>query len=261
VIASKMLCSFKRLPHVLRGIRQFSTVQGKTVPVSEVTKFVLSADTAAVSEISAVNWRLQNLQLTANYLSGKPLLELPTANTPNIVQCPTVSSVSAKNFIIEDKKNVVREPQQDKPKVEEPKSEKIVKKYAIRMIVLRRRKMKKHQLKKLRKRMKLVFKADYVQREKAKELIFRSRLASKVTAARKFSAEEFVTNYLEEFHKELIPKTYDGKRLPEWLIRELIEKDRLDAKEAALAGKDVTTEETIVKPGETVQQFIQRMWK
>lgn len=121
--------------------------------------------------------------------------------------------------------------------------------------------MKKHQLKKLRQRMRLPFRTDYIKREKTKELIFRARLASKVTAARKFSAEEFVTSYLTEYHKELLPLTYQGKKLPDWLIKELIEKDREDAKEAALAGKDVTTEETIVKPGETVQQFIQRTWK
>ena len=51
-----------------------------------------------------------------------------------------------------------------------------------------------------------------------------------------------------------------GKRLPEWLIKELIEKDRIQAKEEALMGRELTTEEVIVKPGETVKEFIGRTW-
>ena len=51
-----------------------------------------------------------------------------------------------------------------------------------------------------------------------------------------------------------------GKRLPEWLIKELIEKDRIQAKEEALMGRELTSEEVIVKPGETVKEFIGRTW-
>ena len=81
----------------------------------------------------------------------------------------------------------------------------------------------------------------------------------KVAAARKFSAEKYVNDYLEDFHKDLLPKTYQGHRLPEWLIKvtsdcattrfyeiislqELMEKDREDAKEKATQGKEVTFE-------------------
>ena len=80
-----------------------------------------------------------------------------------------------------------------------------------------------------------------------------------MAAARKFSAEKYVNDYLEDFHKELLPKTYQGHRLPEWLIKvtsdctiirfsailslqELMEKDREDAKEKAMQGKEVTFE-------------------
>ena len=44
-------------------------------------------------------------------------------------------------------------------------------------------------------------------------------------------------------------------------LQELMEKDILDAKEAAMAGKELTTGQEVVKPGETVDQFIQRTWK
>ena len=78
-----------------------------------------------------------------------------------------------------------------------------------------------------------------------------------MAAARKFSAKKYVNDYLEDFHKDLLPKTYQGHRLPEWLIKvtsdcatirfceilssqELLEKDREDAKEKAMQGKEVT---------------------
>ena len=48
---------------------------------------------------------------------------------------------------------------------------------------------------------------------------------------------------------------FAGKRLPEWLIKELMEQDRTNAKEEALRGKELTTGEVIVQPGETVREF------
>ena len=40
-----------------------------------------------------------------------------------------------------------------------------------------------------------------------------------------------------------------------------MEKDREESKERAMQGKEITTGHTIVEPGETVEQFIQRKWK
>lgn len=48
---------------------------------------------------------------------------------------------------------------------------------------------------------------------------------------------------------------FAGKRLPEWLIKELMEQDMTNAKEEALRGKELTTGEVIVQPGETVREF------
>jgi hypothetical protein len=42
---------------------------------------------------------------------------------------------------------------------------------------------------------------------------------SKVATARKFDAEKFVNEYLEDYHTPLTPGTYQGKRLPQWLIK------------------------------------------
>ena len=52
-----------------------------------------------------------------------------------------------------------------------------------------------------------------------------------------------------------------GKRLPEWLIKELLEKEKIHEKEKFLQGKEVTRAENIIVPGESVEDFIARKWK
>jgi len=121
--------------------------------------------------------------------------------------------------------------------------------------------MKKHQRKRLWDRMYLKFRAAKVARTKRKELVFRQRLAAKVEEARRFNVEEYISNYLQDFHTPLTPGTHKGKRLPQWLILELLEEDKQQEKERKMEGKMYTTKEDIVKPGETVDQFIQRTWK
>merc|ERR1719341_2706806 len=87
------------------------------------------------------------------------------------------------------------------------------------------------------------------------------RLAMKVAEARKFDAEKYLNDYLSDYHEPLIPKTYKGKRLPEWLIKDLLEKEKIHKKETFLQGKEVTRAEKIIVPGETVEDFIARKWK
>ncbi|XP_023348557.1 uncharacterized protein LOC111717286 isoform X2 [Eurytemora carolleeae] len=74
--------------------------------------------------------------------------------------------------------------------------------------------------------MYLKFRASRIARTKKKELAFRSRLAQKVNEARKFDVDEYISNYLEDFNTPLVPGTYQGKRLPKWLILELMEQDK-----------------------------------
>ena len=160
----------------------------------------------------SVNPRLENLSLTAQYLSGKPLLELPSDKASKPAECPTAKSIEIKNFIVE--KNVaVKKPTLIKKEISNPLQHRIVKKHAIRMLVLRHKKMKKHQLKRLWDRMYLRFRAKRIRLEKTKELEFRGRLAVKVADARKFDAVNYVDDYLADYHTTLIPKTYRGKNL------------------------------------------------
>jgi len=226
-------------------------------------------------DINKINTRLGNLSLTAQYLTGSSLLStstqgssfqplsqikqihLPTTSQRK-VKAPSSEAIKYKTFIT-DSKSEIKEPEV-KTRISCPVTTRI-KKHAARMVILRRRKMKKHKRKRLWARMYLKFMANRTQSKKRSEIQFRSRLASKVTEARKFVAEEYVKQYLNEFHTSFIPATYKGKRLPEWLIIELMEQDKQKAKEDLLQGKTFTTKEDIVQRGETVDSFIQRTWK
>jgi len=211
------------------------------------------------ASIRMQNPRLENLNITAQYYAGHLKVELPS-NTHHIKRCPTTESNVVKRVIVEVPK-AIKEPEVEKKVINDPLGKRSIKKHAIRMIVLRRRKMKKHQFKKLWQRMYLKFRARRQGREKAKEYEFRGKLAAKVNEARRFSAEQYVEEYLTDYHTPLLPKTYQGKRLPAWLIKELMEEDRQFEKEKTMMGKDFTTAETIVKPKETVKEFISRTWK
>ena len=143
-------------------------------------------------------------------MSGKPLLEMPSdpsSNKPKV--CPTTQASEVKRFIVE-KPLAVKDPKVDKKTISDPLKQNIVKKHAIRMLVLRHKKMKKHQLKRLWDRMYLRFRAKRIRLEKNKELEFRGRLSVKVADARKFDAEKYVDEYLTDYHTPLIPKTYQG---------------------------------------------------
>ena len=160
------------------------------------------------SEMSSINSRLANLSLMGDYYSSNKVLKLPT-ECPRVVHCPTTKTIDVKRFIVENPAEV-KDPETVKKVIRDPVEKPVVRKHAIRMIVLRRRKMKKHQLKRLWERMYLKFRAYRVTREKTKELEFRGRLAGKVNQARQFNAEKYVEEYLSDYHTILTPKTYKG---------------------------------------------------
>ena len=66
---------------------------------------------------------------------------------------------------------------------------------------------------------RVMYRKKFVSKEKAREIEFRSRLIAKVNEAKKFDAAKYVDDYLEDCRYQLVPKTYQGKRLPQWLIK------------------------------------------
>jgi len=258
------------------GVRTYHKEMNVSVSKHHNSRFADENVAVNVSrDINKINTRLGNLSLTAQYLTGSSLLttsthgsslqsitqikpiHLPSASQRK-VEAPSSEAVKHKTFIT-DSKVEIKDPEK-KTRISEPVTTRI-KKHAARMITLRRKKMRKHKLKRLWSRMYLKFMANKTRSKKRSEIQFRSRLAAKISEARKFNAEEYVRQYLNEFHTPLIPGTYEGKRYPQWLIIELMEQDKQKAKEELLHGKTFTTKEDIVKKEETVKQFIERTWK
>lgn len=99
-------------------------------------------------------------------------------------------------------------------------------KQAARLIVIRKRKMRRHKLRKLRKRMKFVWARAKQRREWKKEKKFLNTLMYQIKQAQKFSAEDYVNEMIKKATEDEIPRTYKGKKKPQWLVKELMDKDR-----------------------------------
>ncbi|XP_054725656.1 uncharacterized protein LOC129235690 isoform X2 [Anastrepha obliqua] len=91
---------------------------------------------------------------------------------------------------------------------------------AARLIVIRRRKMKKHKLKKLRRKMKFEWAKVRQRREMRKEKAFQAKLIAQVKAGEAFNAEQYVEEQLRTANENPLPRTWKGRRLPAFIIKE-----------------------------------------
>lgn len=92
---------------------------------------------------------------------------------------------------------------------------------AVRMILIRRRKMRKHKLRKLRKRMKFVFAKRKLRRQLRRVQAFRTELLTQVEAADKFDAKVYVENIINTIRYQPSDET----------LQEMLERYRLRKKE------------------------------
>ncbi|CAH2049661.1 unnamed protein product, partial [Iphiclides podalirius] len=99
-------------------------------------------------------------------------------------------------------------------------------KHAARLIVIRRKKMKKHQRNKLWKRMRHRWARVRKRRRQIKEKIFQNELLAMVRAANEFSAEQYVASKIERANHTPLPTRWKHKRLPEFIIRQLLGLDK-----------------------------------
>ncbi|XP_077290233.1 uncharacterized protein LOC143914022 [Arctopsyche grandis] len=99
-------------------------------------------------------------------------------------------------------------------------------KQAERLIVIRRKKMRVHKLRKLRKRMKYEWAKVKQRREIKKEKIFQSKMMIKLKEAQAWSAESYVSRKLKAAKANPIPKSWGGKRYPEFYIKQLMGIDK-----------------------------------
>ncbi|XP_041980809.1 uncharacterized protein LOC121734342 [Aricia agestis] len=99
-------------------------------------------------------------------------------------------------------------------------------KLAIRLIVIRRKKMKKHQRRKLWKRMRHRWARVRKNRRIKREKIFQNELYALVKQANEFSAEQYVASKLEKANHTPLPRRWKHKLLPEFIIRQLMGLDK-----------------------------------
>jgi len=218
----------------------------------------------------------KNLLLQNNNVCKDDIFNLKTSNN-NIIELPN----EAKNIKIEDpsrKSNdifyinpfpnlqIIGDPLlPNAAKIEEgPKGPLNIEKQArrqSRMLKIRKKKMKVHRRKRLWKRMWATWKKKFFHREKNREIAFRHKLMDKVRAAEKFNPEAYVDDYLEDFKFELTPKTYQRKSKPQWLIKQLLERDEQVARRKHLNNTNILTNEPLIRKGETVEEFVKRNWK
>jgi hypothetical protein len=214
--------------------------------------------------LNLANPRLSMLYETASYLAGivpKNLeFEFPTVTGRHPVEFPTERNVS---YIIgppPEGSKMIQDPLVHDKSVELPSNpSSSVPKFAQRMVRIRKRKMKVHKRRKRHRKFFARYRRVKMLRRKKKECAFRVVLMDKVNVAKKFDADQYVAEHLEELHKVWIPRTHKGKSLPEFLIKELIEKDRLEEERLAASKRDIISREPLVLPDETVNQFVKRM--
>ena len=59
-----------------------------------------------------------------------------------------------------------------------------------------------------------------------KEKTFHAEIMGQIREAEKFSAQQYVAQKIEKANEVLLPKLWKGKRLPEFVIIELLEKQK-----------------------------------
>lgn len=161
----------------------------------------------------------------------------------NIINLPIVP---IKNEIIDRPFNNINLQYEDLPstkQIEDPTPSPVLEKRAARLIVIRRRKMKKHQLKKLRIRMKFEWAKRRQKRELKKEKEFQAELLGKIKEAEKFDVRAYCKEKIQKADAVLLPKRWRGKRLPAFVIKDLIQKataKRAAKEEMALKRKSMS---------------------
>ena len=245
-----------RLTSVKRSLTTVSSGQNKTPLISADLKVPTLNRPCPIS-----------LSETAAFLRSEIIL--PTANIEvGSKTCPGSSKVSSTVSILEEdvvgKDKLAPSGSTIQPKVD-PSTNQNAPKQAHRMLRIRKRKMKVHQRRKRRRKNAVRYSRMKLLVAKRRECELRVLLMDKVKRAKKFNAKTYVDDYLKDVNEVLIPQTHKGKRLPTWLVKELLVKDELMAERKKSEKLDIITQQPLVLDGETVEEFVKRIeakqWK
>lgn len=205
---------------------QQSEISRHTIPVFIKPNIDLTSVTSAET---GVTFAPRNISIDFNFPRNnngiKNIIEFPIL--PNLQINDPQNIVTIKSDIIPDKS------------IELPTMENIIEKRAVRLIVIRRRKMKKHKLRKLRKRMKTFIIRLQQRRHLRKEKAFLAELLAQVKEAESFDAKKYVASRIEELTEVRIPKVWGGTVIPHFLAKQLI-KEKEEKKAAKAALRDLT---------------------
>ncbi|XP_028144063.2 uncharacterized protein LOC114337737 [Diabrotica virgifera virgifera] len=173
-----MLLRFLRIPKI-------KTV---AIPIRELSNLSIGKATTAAKFIPVLETSTSTIQ--------NPWIYRQNDNF-NLPRCPNLK-IDLPNTI----KIIIPAIEPNKQDViEAPAFDDSIKKEAVKMIVIRRKKMKKHKLKKLRKRMKFEWAKKRQRRELKKEKAFQAELIQQCKEAEGFSAEQYVKDKISEFKK------------------------------------------------------------
>ncbi|XP_076293080.1 uncharacterized protein LOC143215129 [Lasioglossum baleicum] len=160
----------------------------------------------------------------------------------NIKFAPRTLNINFGNLDNRIIKNIIEIPLKDIPSIGDPSRQRpiqqdlpltdkildlptlgnVMEKQAVRLIVIRRKKMKKHKRKKLRKRMKFQMETIRARRNLKKEKAFQEELLVSIKEAEAFNPKAYVQEKFDILLKERIPKTYRGEVLPPEMIKQFL---------------------------------------
>lgn len=102
----------------------------------------------------------------------------------------------------------------------------VCEKLAVRMIVIRRKKMKKHKRKKFLRRTRILRQKKRSRQKAKNEKQLKVEVKYYIKRAELFDAKKYVAEKIAKVTKEIIPTRYRGEILPEATIRQYLEADK-----------------------------------
>lgn len=181
--------------------------------------------------ISLPNFSTNALNIVSPNIKFIPkTLNIDFENSRNNIK-KDINEIPLSKYIPSMEEPLINQPiKQDLPLIDTsfqlPPTENTLEKLAIRMIVIRRKKMKKHKRKKLRKKMKFKWAKIRTNRNIMKEKLFQAELVAQIKQAQNFDPRKYVEERLNILDKEILPKTYRGEILPPSMIKQFIEEKK-----------------------------------
>lgn len=151
--------------------------------------------------------------------------DVPRSRLPlnKIIECPVLP-----NFQIDEPSTNIIEKGDIAPDkvIEMPATANIIEKQAVRLIVIRRKKMKKHKRRKFLKKMKFILRKREQNKTIQKEKLFEAELNGIHQEALKFDAKEYVAERLKTLSKERLPNKWQGHVVSESMIRQFLKEKK-----------------------------------